>query len=234
MSSTCRSYARKLREVFFSCPLEMPKFIDCVSTTPVKRIVFLNCLCRVCNLNLLISGSGRINLFDGVCAREHKIAARLSTILGFQVAKEIVASSILCMKCRREMKKFEKLFEALNVFRKKAKETLKEQKELAECGNSPQRMKRCYKGSPTSSSGPARKKSTVKSPLHVPKRSILTQIQRENLLPADFQVHNDLVVPSKKITSSIEMRSLVFFLSKLIFTDNQFKLNIKIVFIKFI
>lgn len=230
MSSTCRSYARKSREVFFSCPLEMAKFIDCVSTTPVKRIVSLNCLCRVCNLNLLISGSGRINLFDGVCAREHKIAARLSTILGFQVAKEIVASSILCMKCRREMKKFEKLFEALNVFRKKAKETLKEQKELAECGNSPQRMKRCYKGSPTSSSGLARKKSTVKSP----QRSILTQIQRENLLPADFQVHNDLVVPSKKITSSIEMRSLVFFLSKLIFTDNQFKLNIKIVFIKFI
>ena len=165
--------------------------------------------------------------------RANRGKCRLSTILGFQVAKEIVASSILCMKCRREMEKFEKLFEALNVFRKKAKETLKEQKELAECGNPPQRMKRCYKGSPTSSSGPARKKSNVKSPLHVPKRSILTQIQRENLLPADFQVHNDLVVPSK-ITSSIEVRSLVFFLSKLIFTDNQYKLNIKIVFIKFI
>ena len=126
------------------------------------------------------------------------------------MAKEIVVSSILCMKCQREMEKFEKLFEALNVFREKAKETLKEQKELAECGNSAPRMKRCYKGSPTTSSGPARKKSAVKSPPHLPPRSILTQIYRENLLPADF-----FGCSIQKITSSIEVRSLVFFLSNL-------------------
>ena len=45
------------------------------------------------------------------------------------------------MKCPRDEEKLEKLFEALNVFRKKAEQTLTEQKELDGGGNSTVRLK---------------------------------------------------------------------------------------------
>lgn len=68
-------------------------------------------------------------------------------------------------------------------------------------------LKRHHKSSPTSIS-PARKKVTVNinRPCVKP-RSFLRQSQKENSLPAELQIHDDLVVkPKKNITSSIEVR----------------------------
>ena len=149
----------------------------------------------MCNINLSISGYGKFNLFDGVSSKEQNIATKLSSVLGFPVIKnEVTASSILCMKCRREVEKFDKLFEGLNVFSEKAKKMLQE--------HFVERVKRCHKSLLTSSSH-ARKKSTMNSHQNAPTRSLLMQSQKENVLPAELQIHNDLVVPAKprKITS---------------------------------
>ena len=73
-------------------------------------------------------------------------------------------------------------------------------------------VKRRHKSSPSSSS-PAREKLTVNfSPNFnrpsVKPRSLLRQSQKENSLPAELQIHDDLVVPftKKSINSSIEVR----------------------------
>jgi len=45
----------------------------------------------VFSLNLLISGYGKFNLFDGVHSKEQNIAVKFSSVLGFPVNKEIIA-----------------------------------------------------------------------------------------------------------------------------------------------
>ena len=55
-------------------------------------------------------------------------------MLGFPVSKESTTSSVLCMKCRRQLDKFEKFFEGLSVFKEKADQTLQEQIEMTERG----------------------------------------------------------------------------------------------------
>lgn len=57
----------------------------------------------------MISGCEKFNLFEGKVSKGQIVAGRLSSVLGFPVNKEIVASPILCLKCRRELEKFEKL-----------------------------------------------------------------------------------------------------------------------------
>ena len=101
----------------------------------------VNNFCQVCNVNLLISGYGKFNLFNGVCSKEQNLAAKLSSVLGFPVNKEIIALSILCMKYKREVEKFEKLFEGLCLFKEKALMTLKEQKELNKRGIPAERVR---------------------------------------------------------------------------------------------
>ena len=55
-------------------------------------------------------------------------------MLGFPVNKESTSLSVLCMKSRRELDKFENFFEGLSVFKEKADQTLKEQIEMTERG----------------------------------------------------------------------------------------------------
>ena len=57
-------------------------------------------------------------------------------MLGFPVNKESTASSVLCVKCRRELDKFEKFFEGLSVFKEKADQTLKGAERNDRTGNS--------------------------------------------------------------------------------------------------
>ena len=78
---------------------------------------------------------------------------------------------------------------------------------MTERGIHVDRLKRSHKSSPTSSS-PTRKKSTFNSRPSVPPRSLLRQ--RENVLPPELQVNDDLVVlgKPKRITSSIEVRKI--------------------------
>ena len=68
----------------------MANFVSSVSITPVKRLTSVNSVfsvnnfCRVCNVNFyIISGYGKFNLFDGVRSKEQNIAAKLSSLLGW-------------------------------------------------------------------------------------------------------------------------------------------------------
>ena len=74
--------------------------------------------------------------YSTVCVPKSKI----SSVLGFPVNKESTTSSILCMKCRRELDKHEKFFEGLSVFKEKADQTLKEQREMTERGTHEDRV----------------------------------------------------------------------------------------------
>ena len=67
-------------------------------------------------------------------SKEQNIAAKLSSVLGFPVNKESTSSSVLCMKSRRELDKFENFFEGLSVFKEKADQTLNAQIEMTERG----------------------------------------------------------------------------------------------------
>ena len=99
-------------------------------TTPVKRVVTLysvNNFCRIGNINLLISGFGKFYLFDGVRSKEQNIFTKLYSVLGFTVKKEIIASFVFSIKCKREVDKSEKLFKGLFIFKEKALQMLKEQ-----------------------------------------------------------------------------------------------------------
>ena len=82
------------------------------SKTPVK--ILRSCLddfCRVCNVDLRLSGQGKFNLFEGETSKKQNVSARLSSVLGIPVEKEQDASSRLCFKCKREMEKLETLSE---------------------------------------------------------------------------------------------------------------------------
>ena len=65
--------------------------------------------------------------------------------------------------CKREVVKFENVFEGLSSYKEEALKTLWEKKELNECGTSVERVKRCHKSSPTSSSPAKKKKETTLS-----------------------------------------------------------------------
>ena len=84
---------------------------------------------------------------------------------------------------------------------------------MTERGIHVDRLKRSHKSSPTSSS-PTRKKSTFNSRPSVPPKSLLRQ--KENVLPPELQVNDDLVVPDepKRITSSTEVRKIDVALNK--------------------
>ena len=114
---------------------QMAGFLPGAPKTPVKILrSSLDDLCRVCNVNLRTSGQGKFNLFEGEATKKQNVAARLSSVLGFPVEKEHDASSRLCFKCRREMEKLETLNECLENFRKKALQSLQDQRNLFESG----------------------------------------------------------------------------------------------------
>ena len=70
-----------------------------------------------------------------VCVPRSKIQPQSCHLCwDFPVNKESTSLSVLCMKCRRELDKFEKFFEGLSVFKEKADQTLKEQIEMTERG----------------------------------------------------------------------------------------------------
>ena len=102
----------------------MANFVSGVSITPVKRLTSVNSVysvnnfCRVWNVNLLYNiWIWKVQLIRRCPFERAKYSAKLSSVLGFSVNKESTASSVLCVKCRRELDKFEKFFEGLSVFK---------------------------------------------------------------------------------------------------------------------
>lgn len=183
----------------------MAGFLPGAPKTPVKILrSSLHDLCRVCNVNLRTSGQGKFNLFEGEATKKQNVAARLSSVLGFPVEKEHDASSRLCFKCRREMEKLETLNECLENFRKKALQSLQDQRNLFESGLQ-ERRKRCHRSSPSS---PIRKRAVQKSPFRSSQRQILKPVgsKTQNTL-AELPCHEELIIPvkPKKITSSVEV-----------------------------
>ena len=183
------------------------------SRTPVKILrTFADDFCRVCNVNIAISGCARYHLFEGKTSLQNNVAGRLSQVLGFEVTRENGLSSHLCLKCKRDIEKIEKLSDFTKKFREKALETQKIQNELSISGAQAHRVKRCHRSSPSSSS-PHAKKSSGSSFWIRPKR-ILKQSNDSNSLAA-MPFHEELVIPvkPKTLTSSVEVRNFrIFFL----------------------
>lgn len=163
--------------------------------------------CRVCNVNIAISGCGRFHLFEGKTSLQNNVAGRLSQVLGFEVTRENGLSSHLCLKCKRDIEKIESLSDFTKKFREKALETQKIQNELS---IQEPRVKRGHRSSPSSSS-PHAKKSSGSSLWIRPKR-ILKQSNDSNSLAA-MPFHEELVIPvkPKTVTSSVEVRNCRIF-----------------------
>ena len=131
--------------------------------TPVKKVkglcdIDVNNQCRVCSVNISISGRGKFNLFDGKASKEQNIATRLSLVLGHPLQRSEGVSSCICNKCRRELDKIEKYQTCVNNFKHLGEETLRSQSGRAA---STTRVKRCYRSSPSSAKSPLRKKNTL-------------------------------------------------------------------------
>ena len=185
--------------------------------TPVKILrTSVDDFCRVCNVNIAISGCGRFHLFEGKTSLQNNVAGRLSQVLGFEVTRENGLSSHLCLKCKRDIEKIESLTDFTKTFREKALETPKIQNELSISGAQGPRVKRGHRSSPSSSSPHAKKSSG--SSFWRPKR-ILKQSNDCNSLAA-MPFHEELVIPvkPKTVTSSVEVRNFrVFFTCCILF-----------------
>ena len=181
---------------------------DTFSRTPVKIVrTSVDDFCRVCNVNIAISGCGRFHLFEGKTSLQNNVAGRLSQVLGFEVTRENGLSSHLCLKRKRDIEKIESLSDFTKRFREKALETQKIQNELS---IQEPRVKRGHRSSPSSSS-PRAKKSSGSSFWIRPKR-ILKQSNDSNSLAA-MPFHEELVIPvkPKTVTSSVEVRNCRIF-----------------------
>lgn len=119
---------------------------------------------------------------------KQNVAARLSAVLRIPVEKEHDETLRWCLNIE-EMEKLEMLSKCLKNIRKKARQSLQDQRELFE-------------------SGPIRKRAIQKSPFHSSQRNILMPVgsQIQNTL-AELPSHEELIVSikPKKITSLIEL-----------------------------
>ena len=75
------------------------------------------------------------------------------------MTRENGLSSHLCLKCKRDIEKIERLSDFTKTFREKALETQKIQNELSISGAQGPRVKRGHRSSPSSSSPHAKKSS---------------------------------------------------------------------------
>ena len=73
--------------------------------------------CRVCNVNIAISGCARFHLFEGKTSLQNNVAGRLSQVLGFEVTRENGLSSHLCLKCKRDIEKIDECCEISSSMR---------------------------------------------------------------------------------------------------------------------
>ena len=114
-----------------------------VYNTPVKILrTSVDDCCRAQNVHFATYGCiGRFNLFEGKNSRERNVAGRLSLVLGFPVNKESGVSSVICIKCKRELEKLETLENSLTKFRQKVLESAAAQREW---GYAVERAKRCH------------------------------------------------------------------------------------------
>ena len=131
--------------------------------TPAKSIEFIsNDYCRICRINLKISGRSKINIFGS--KRDNKeFLKTLSLVLSKGINDATGLSQIVCQKCQREVLKFSRILEQgkeLALFREKCDEAVRTQLEEYQL----QRQKRCAKDSPTTRLDRQGKKSSLSKP----------------------------------------------------------------------
>lgn len=180
--------------------------------TPVKLSGFsVNNYCRLCNINILISGRGKFNIFTGKVSIKYSMAARLSTILGRQLLNLPQVSSVICFKCRRDMEKFEKLKKAMDEFQKLSLDTYNKQVRLSTdenaCTNTHvanQREKRCHQSSTGKKDSPLQKKRDVNdSPARPAYARQKLKLHKDEM---PFQFDDDLF-GSSKVEAQVEVHT---------------------------
>ena len=98
--------------------------------------------CRVQNVHFATYGCiERLNLFEGKNSWERNVSGQLSLVMGFLVNKESDISSVICIKCKRELEKLQTLESGLTKFRQKLSESAVAQRER---GYVVERAKRCH------------------------------------------------------------------------------------------
>jgi hypothetical protein len=162
--------------------------------TPLKKVNIQNFaledLCRLCNVNVRISGRGRFNIFHGTKSVTSKISERLSSLLGLSsIPQDRSLPSIICSKCKRVFEKLEKtnaeLHELKETYQKSLEHQLAAVKHKDE--NVQERYKRCTRDSPSSST---QKKKVAKVDVH---RNILIESNKN----PELEIHDDLIVHPK-------------------------------------
>lgn len=114
--------------------------------TPQKLVnVNRNDICRICCINIKISGRSKMNIFGG--KRENvEFVNRMSTVLKMGIDNADGLSQMVCQKCQREVVKLCKVLEqesAVKLFREAYTEAVDKQ-----LNNVQVRQKRCAKESP--------------------------------------------------------------------------------------
>ena len=177
--------------------------------TPVK-VITPDELCRVCRCSPTILGRGKFNLFNAQ-SKALKLAHRIQTVLGQPVQKVSGVSSTICYKCKRELEKYEKYIQVLEVELKKFRELYRQSVEQFEirCIE----VKRCQNLTPsptTANNSKSKRACAMASPLRPSNsKNIHPASKRQSHLnlPADsvnidsqenifghLAVHDDLVV----------------------------------------
>jgi len=170
--------------------------------TPVKKIKITERtttkdICRTCSINILVSGRARHNIFTGAKSLKEKLAERLTALIGISVCEDVVLSSNICSKCKREIEKLEKAAADLETFKEVAQRAAKEQRNLFSANQSdkeserlpaPSRFKRCKGNSPGLA---ARQNNHKKRVSHALLQTQQNKTTEENIVPV---VHEDIIV----------------------------------------
>ena len=216
------------------------------SKTPVK-VIKPDDLCRVCRCSPAVLGRGKSNLFSAQ-SKALKLADRLQTVLGQPVLKVSGVSSTICYKCKRELEKYEKYIQVLEVELKQFRELYRQSVEQFEIRCT--EVKRCQNLTPsptTANNAKWKRACAMASPLrpsnsknlhptskrqinlNVPADSVDVDIQ-ENI-SGHLAVHDDLVVattPSSRTEVFLSV-SVFFFL----FSKNFFRILLKLILFVF-
>ena len=137
--------------------------MESAEKTPLKSTQFIsNDYCRICRINLKISGRSKINIFGSKRDNEEFLKT-LSFVLFSEIKDTTGLSQIVCQKCKREVLKFSRVLEQgkeLTLFREKCKEAFRNQLEEYNL----KRQKRCARESPTTGLDRQKKKSSLSKP----------------------------------------------------------------------
>ncbi|CAB4020241.1 hypothetical protein AC249_AIPGENE23172 [Paramuricea clavata] len=169
-----------------------------MENTPVKKVINkqnnnINHFCRICGIDIRISGRGKLNIFEGAKSVRDKLAERLSYILQTSVSKDGTSSTI-CLNCKRNLERLEKATADLVRFKETAERTAKEQRTFIvnDKENSGERFKRC-----TFLDSPKNEKPVKRKACETEVRRNILQPSATPMFLTELPNHDDLFVNSQ-------------------------------------